>query len=183
MCHFISLSGVFHTWPNTSTLQTTSFLILEFFPTRVRFKTWTLGCRKKTFVDRPSRMFSWPWLREGRQYRHLQAGPSGILVEKCWMWAPERSAHLPILTLCCSPFQISHMNSNRKLLSFPEWEKLALSFVLCIERGALFFDFYFWSSQIKYLEINWHSVRHPHPCLSWQQLIFWSGILPKPMEN
>lgn len=47
MRHFISRSRVVHTWLNTSTLQTTSFPILEFFQTEWVVKPEILDARRK----------------------------------------------------------------------------------------------------------------------------------------
>lgn len=56
---------------NTSDHILSNFRI---FPNTPGIKIWNLGCKKKSFVDGPRKMFSCPWLQSIRQYRHLQLG-------------------------------------------------------------------------------------------------------------
>jgi hypothetical protein len=118
MSYFMSPSCVFHMWLNTSTLQTTSLLILEFFQIQLLLKTRVLDVRRKTFVV-PTKWNAQLWLR--RQYRHLHATLSGILIEKCWMGVSTEGGPHPGPCPDLTPLPLSNISqwqTQKPVLSF-----------------------------------------------------------------
>ena len=162
MCLFISLSFAFHMWLNTSTLQTTSFLIFEFFQTEWVWKPETLDARRKLlWTDWAKCSATWG-CRAGRQYRHLQAGPSGILVEKYWMEARTGLPSPPPLPKVLPLLNITHGRHQKQRASFFPWlGKIVSNFVMYMKRevggrgDTLYFYFF---TLFKYFGINLHSL-------------------------
>lgn len=136
----MSRSCVSHMWLNTSTPQTTSFLISEFFQIQLLLKTRVLDVRRKTFVV-PTKWNA--QLRLRRQYRHLHATRSGILIEKCWMGSPQRVAHIlvPAQTSRLSLIQISHSGRHKSPFCL-SMRKRASDFVTCTDAFVLFVIFF-----------------------------------------
>lgn len=132
---FISLSFAFHMWLNTSTLQTTSFLIFEFFQTEWVWKPEILDARRKLlWTDWAKCSAAWG-CRAGRQYRHLQAGPSGILVEKYWMEACTGLPSPPPLPKLLPLSNITHGRHPKQRASFFPWlGKIVSNFVMYMKR-------------------------------------------------
>lgn len=147
-------------WLNTSTLQTTSFLIFEFFQTEWVWKPEILDARRKLlWTDWAKCSAAWG-CRAGRQYRHLQAGPSGILFEKYWMEARTGLPSPPPLPKLLPLSNITHGRHQKQRASFFSWlGKIVSNFVMYMKRevGGGTFNFYFFTL-FKYFGINLHSL-------------------------
>lgn len=78
----------FHMWLNTSTLQTTSFLIFEFFQTEWVWKPEILDAKKERLLWTDwAKSSAAEGCRAGRQYRHLRPGLLRSSLREYWMEA------------------------------------------------------------------------------------------------
>lgn len=187
MSHFMSPSCVFHMWLHTSTLQTTSFLILEFFQTQLLLKTQVLDVRRK-------RLWSFQTKRSAVTQKTIQAftrhtfwNPHWEVLDRVSTEGGPPPCPCPDLT----PLRLSNISQWQTLKAFLSFHGKNSLWFCDLYRGFGFFlllIFYYFTfllfSLLKCFGTSQHSAAPPSSLpFPKQHITSRPGIVSEPRKN